>query len=433
MEGRTHVTVGIASALVILRPQTIPGVLCTIAGSLFGSIICDLDHFRKREAMNLQGDKYSYQKVVYGLIIAAVFMLLDYYAGDGASAYVMNHWNATTLFSVMAFFFCWLFGMTTSHRTFMHSFLAGTVFSGTLWYACRPLAYPFATGFLSHIVLDLLNQKKIRLLWPLPYGFCLGMFPSDGKLNSFLEAVGMICSVYLASFFAVKSFINSSLSRRMTSFFLGKVNLAGLMDIPMYVLYFLVINAFTFFVYWLNGTLLRKHKLIYAGGQKHAREMEDFMKPILLLPEMAGGIIGKYLYVFYSGKDCKRDANSLVVFPVCLAVIWSSVYCLGFRPEIIRNLRGFMNTSTGVFTYREIFIAAFLLLNFVVFEIFRKSQRYTLAVSKENVWMVVLCVIGGASGGLIAGNLAYRHHISFQDALTEMTVTHAVVLACLLI
>jgi len=42
--------------------------------------------------------------------------------------------------------------------------------------ACLPLTIAFAIGFLSHVFLDLLNKKRVQLLYPSMVGnVCLGL------------------------------------------------------------------------------------------------------------------------------------------------------------------------------------------------------------------------------------------------------------------
>ena len=82
-------------------------------------------------------------------------------------------------------------GTSQPHRSFMHSFAALALLT-----ACVDIIYPdasayFAVGFLSHLVLDVLNRKPEKLLWPWKKGFCLGLCSARGVVNRALLGVGM--------------------------------------------------------------------------------------------------------------------------------------------------------------------------------------------------------------------------------------------------
>lgn len=56
------------------------------------------------------------------------------------------------------------FGMRQEHRGFMHSITAGATLTACVYVVLsRQQACAFLAGFLSHIVLDLMNHKDLKL------------------------------------------------------------------------------------------------------------------------------------------------------------------------------------------------------------------------------------------------------------------------------
>ena len=55
----------------------------------------------------------------------------------------------------------------------------------------------FAAGFLSHLVIDLLNRKRVHLFYPLGRGVCLNLCSSRGLVNRILFLSGGLASILL--------------------------------------------------------------------------------------------------------------------------------------------------------------------------------------------------------------------------------------------
>lgn len=54
---------------------------------------------------------------------------------------------------------------------------------------------PFFIGMVSHLVLDLLNRRPLRLLYPLRGGWCLGLCWADGRVDRLLRTMGLLGTV----------------------------------------------------------------------------------------------------------------------------------------------------------------------------------------------------------------------------------------------
>ena len=88
-----------------------------------------------------------------------------------------------------------MFGRKQPHRGATHSVLYGVAFSVAVALANRALVIPFAAGFASHLVIDLLNTKGESLLWPLEGKWCFKVCKSNGFVNTALGALGAIVAI----------------------------------------------------------------------------------------------------------------------------------------------------------------------------------------------------------------------------------------------
>ena len=84
------------------------------------------------------------------------------------------------------------YGKDQPHRSFMHSLVAGFMLT-----CCVNIVYPdagpyFAVAFLSHLALDLLNYKRVKIFWPLKKGYSLRFCSADGWVNRLLLWLGPI-------------------------------------------------------------------------------------------------------------------------------------------------------------------------------------------------------------------------------------------------
>lgn len=80
----------------------------------------------------------------------------------------------------------------SSHRGFSHSLLALDLFAGSLWLIFPAMTVPFVITFVSHLILDILNKKSVRLLYPVEKGICLGWFYADRWANKLFATVGSV-------------------------------------------------------------------------------------------------------------------------------------------------------------------------------------------------------------------------------------------------
>lgn len=190
MLGKTHMAVGVAAGLTLLHPQNIPELIVGTGTLALSSVISDIDSGTSDS--HKDADKII---AVAGLICFAVaaaetVMHLGIY-----ERLMRNSSFMRILAGTMAFLLLCAFGKEQPHRSFMHSIPALLLLTGCVK-IIFPLAMPyFAVGFLSHLVLDLLNHRDERLLYPLKCGVSFGICSSKGLVNRILFSVGSTVSI----------------------------------------------------------------------------------------------------------------------------------------------------------------------------------------------------------------------------------------------
>jgi len=155
MLGRTHFFIGISAALAVMQPSSMPTLVAGAGAAAIGGMISDID----------SGTSQAHREADKIMTAAMAFIIICTY------------------------------GSSQPHRSFMHSFLS--LFMLT---ACIDVIYPdaapyFAVAYASHLALDLLNYRRLRLIWPMKRGISLGFCSSQGLINHLLMSAGMVCVV----------------------------------------------------------------------------------------------------------------------------------------------------------------------------------------------------------------------------------------------
>ena len=191
MTGRTHLAAGIAAALAFVGPGTGSlAVACVVGGGL-GGLVPDVD-----ARASGQGRDARTAWIALAAIVAAS-LALD---GVGVRALwdeVAGRIGLVQAASAMAFVGICMLGSLTPHRSFMHSALALAPLTLCVRVAFPTLATPFAIGFASHVALDLLNGRDVRVLYPLRVGFSLGLCRSGGAVDGVLFVACALTAICL--------------------------------------------------------------------------------------------------------------------------------------------------------------------------------------------------------------------------------------------
>ena len=193
MLGKTHLAVGTAVTLTVLQPDTVPKLIIGLGASIIGAVISDID------VGSSQASKEANKIIAISILTVIAIILMESFGHMGVIKVIQNNSNWTRLFIGMAgFIVVCIFGKMQPHRSFMHSILALAILS-VLVVLILPVAVPyFALAFVTHLITDLFNFKKVRLLYPLPGGVCFKMFHARGIANGILFTIGSVVTALSA-------------------------------------------------------------------------------------------------------------------------------------------------------------------------------------------------------------------------------------------
>ena len=197
MLAKAHIAVGMAAAFSIVRPETVADALPVIAGGALGCLICDLDCENRSEK-----SESSHWRVVMCLVAAAA--LIEDYLLDAGMWRTLGHagaslWSSSVQIGqylwfagLAGFIITCVFASGSGHRGFSHSLMALALETAFLWLVFPATALPFAIAFASHVLLDMMNKRSVRLFYPAKKGMCLGWFYADKLANKVVAMCGTV-------------------------------------------------------------------------------------------------------------------------------------------------------------------------------------------------------------------------------------------------
>jgi len=186
MLAKAHIAVGMAAAFSIMRPETVAEALPVITGGALGCLICDLDCENRSEK-----SESSRWRLIMALTAAAA--LIEDHLLDAGMWKSLGHGSSYLWFAGMAaFVIICIFADGSGHRGFSHSLLAMALETLCIWFIFPSAAEPFAIAFASHVLLDMMNKRSVRLFYPAKKGLCFGWFYADRLANKAFAAGGTL-------------------------------------------------------------------------------------------------------------------------------------------------------------------------------------------------------------------------------------------------
>ena len=205
MTGPTHMSVGIATSLLVLRPVSVPACLSTVFGGLIGASISDIDHPAGKTT------EYSKNDVIHIIMWTIAILGIDYYCGDGINDYIGSHFGPLVWGGLAVFLITIIPNIRRDHQGFLHSFLAGIILTISVYSFCRPIAPAFGLGFFTHILLDYTNKNyQIMLICPPNKIKPLGLCPYNETENNVLGAIATMVSIYIGVYFFINTIVFSN-------------------------------------------------------------------------------------------------------------------------------------------------------------------------------------------------------------------------------
>ena len=190
MMSKTHIAVGVAAALAA-APASAEGLSYALMGGAAGSLICDIDRSSERPSRDVkQGWAIAFTVFFAGFMHKSY----AYWQTFKAENLLGNPLRLVYLGLLIVLF---LIAINGAHRGFSHSLLMFAASSVLIFLINRQTSLFYAIGFLTHLILDLLNKKPVRIFYPAK-GVCLGWFYADGIANRVLLLSG--CAACAALF-----------------------------------------------------------------------------------------------------------------------------------------------------------------------------------------------------------------------------------------
>lgn len=189
MMGKTHMVVGMASAIALTAPDSVGGFIAAVVGGAVGSCISDID-----VNVSKHGKDALYTRLIAtGLVPIA--LLIDLIFDGGIINYMIDCSTANKVIGILLFVVMCVIGAMQGHRGFTHSLLAFALFSIAVGLFCLPLLVPFAIGFATHLILDLLNKKPMKLFYPIEKGVCFKLCYANKIVDKVLFVLGSVATV----------------------------------------------------------------------------------------------------------------------------------------------------------------------------------------------------------------------------------------------
>lgn len=199
MSGKTHLAMGVASALVIIRPMTLSDLIVCTGAAIIGSLICDID-------IKTSNSRSAFNTILGIIVILSIIEgYINYRFNFSIMIMILEESNMYRLLSGIAVFIvtC-IVCKEFPHRTFTHSALGVLLFSLIVFYIFPDMMMPFAVAMVSHIVLDMMNKKAVLVWYPLKRGASLGVCTASGKVNNILCIAGTFICVGYFYFYLIK-------------------------------------------------------------------------------------------------------------------------------------------------------------------------------------------------------------------------------------
>ena len=190
MLGKTHLAVGMGAALTLAQPTTLGACITAVIGGAVGGVLADAD------TMRTDGKLGATQVHAFAAVLTVSLLMLDSVLKTGMCAAIARRNDETLAMGGILFAALWIWGYFSDHRSFTHSLGAVCLFTWAVNMIYPPLSMSFLVGYGSHLVLDLLNKRPLKLFYPLDDGVCFGVFYSNREANTLCFYAGCLVSAY---------------------------------------------------------------------------------------------------------------------------------------------------------------------------------------------------------------------------------------------
>ena len=192
MTGRTHLAVGAATAMLAAGPAVgLTGLAVAAAGGAAGAVLPDLD---VRDTAHPWRERLTRAGAAALLVGALAF---DVANGASLAREAMARGVGMLALGAVGFVSLACAARLSAHRSFSHSLLALVGFAAATYLVCPPLAPSVALGFATHLALDALTYRGLRLFWPLPHGFAARLCKTGGVADACCLVGALLTCVFV--------------------------------------------------------------------------------------------------------------------------------------------------------------------------------------------------------------------------------------------
>ena len=204
MEGLTHISVGMALSMLVTPIEAPADYVYALAGGALGGILADLDLWktnnkRKNEAIQTES-------IVVLLFFAA--FLIDFFSEKLLLQHILSE-RFMTIIGAIGFLILIVISLRSQHRGFTHSIAAMFLYTFFVFGIYPPVGMACFVSYISHLLLDLLNKKGIRLFFPVTRKYCLKICAYDKTTNTVIMYIGFALTIFLL---IMRIIVNSNIS-----------------------------------------------------------------------------------------------------------------------------------------------------------------------------------------------------------------------------
>lgn len=192
MTGRTHSFAAVAAAVTIMQPSKPITILFGASLACLGGLTPDVDLFQSK-----LGQKISKLIVITFSTVMILSLIKQCFDFDVVAYFSLSEVFDSIFRGVVLFLLLCFIGLSTKHRSFTHSILGGTLFIFCIYMAFPKYYMYYLIGFVSHLILDLLNKKGLQLFFPLEKKVCISLCKAS---NPYVNGVLIIISSLLVIF-----------------------------------------------------------------------------------------------------------------------------------------------------------------------------------------------------------------------------------------
>lgn len=184
MTGKTHIAIGIASALTLSSEQPLENKLIIVLASILGSLSPDLDHPKAKLNQKLLKFKNNIFRMIFYLSLS--FVSIHFYLDKSREIFLL---------SAFAFILVGISG----HRGFTHSIIGFLTFTTIVKLVTKNIHlevfyHGFSIGYFMHLMADFFNPRGIQIFYPVKTSIS---FPITIKTSSFFEDIlFLLTSIY---------------------------------------------------------------------------------------------------------------------------------------------------------------------------------------------------------------------------------------------